>query len=261
MAGSPRGEHPAGSDDHAAVGSYVVHGLGVEERAAFERHLVGCTACRVEVGELVETVAELSRLASRRPPAALGSRIQAGVQRQRPLPPSRASGPGARRRPPAEPASTLVQPPRPSRHRLVALTLVLTLGLGGVGAGLAHRHQHQLQAAGAAQENRLMTAADVTVHRTVLAGGHPVTLVVSQDQDRALLVAAALPPLDQGHSYQLWMQDRLGTMAPGPAFGSAERDRVWLSSRVTDAVAVALSVEPRGGSTHPSTGAQVIASF
>ncbi len=249
------------SDVHGDVGSYVVHGLGAEERVAFERHLAGCSSCQVEVRELVETVAELGRLTSRRPPAALGSRVLAAVRRQRTLPPSVA--PGVRPRRPARAGSAPVQvgPPRPARLRLVALVLLLALGLSGAGLGLSHRHQHQVQAAGTAQENALMTAADVTVHRTILAGDHPVALVVSRHQDRAFLVAATLPPLDAAHSYQLWIQDRQGTMAPGPAFSPADRDRVWLTSRVADAVAIALSVEPRSGSTRPSSGPQVIAAF
>ncbi|SDS49783.1 Putative zinc-finger [Friedmanniella luteola] len=251
------------SDAHGAVGSYVVHGLTGPERADFERHLTGCPTCQVEVHELLETAAELSRLTSRTPPPALRGRILGSVRRHRPLPPAvTAAVPAAPRTPPAARARPVRQR-RLARLRLLApvlaLAVALAVALGGGGAGLVQ--QHQVQVDRAAQEDRLMTADDVSVHRALLAGGHPVTLVVSKHQDRALLVGAALPPLDPGHSYQLWTQDGGGEMAPGPAFGPTVRERVWLTSGVAGAVAVALSVEPRGGSSRPTGSAEVVAFF
>ena len=106
-----------------------------------------------------------------------------------------------------------------------------------------------------------MTAPDATIHRTVLAGDHPVTLVVSRQQDRALLVGTELPALDADHRYQLWTQDRAGALTPGPVFRAPDRHRVWLTVGVGRAVAVAITVEPSGGSARPSSSPLVIAAF
>ena len=253
------------SDVHGVVGSYVVHALSGLERADFERHLTRCAACRTEVRELLETAAELSRLSSRTPPAALRSHVLGGVHRYRPLPPGPAAPPARAALPaPLTRTGPVRHPVRPRRPRrtwwpVLALACALAVLLGGGVLGLAH--QRQVQAVQARQVDRLMTADDVEVHRAVVAGGHPVALVVSRHQDRALLVGSALPVLDAGHSYQIWTQDRAGAMAPGPAFPSADRHRVWLTSRVSGAVAVALTVEPSGGSPRPTTSPEVIASF
>ena len=141
----------------------------------------------------------------------------------------------------------------------LAAALVAVLALGAVLLGQVQ--QHQLEVAQTQQESRLMTAEDATVHRTVLAGGHPVTLVVSRQQDRALLVGTELPALDADHRYQLWTQDRAGAMTPGPVFRATDRHRVWLTAGVAGAVAVALTVEPSGGSARPSSSPEVVAAF
>lgn len=242
------------SDVHGAVGSYVVHGLSGPERADFERHLTRCPACRTEVRELLETAAELSRLSSRMPPVGLRAHVLGGVRRHRPLPPVPAVLPAR-----SVPAPAPVRRPRRPWWPVLALACALAVLLGGGTLGLAR--QHQVQVAQASQVDRLMTADDVEVHRAVVAGGHPVSLVVSRHQDRALLIGGALPALDAGHSYQVWTQDGAGVMTPGPAFPSAERHRVWLTARVGAAVAVALTVEPPGGSPAPTSSPEVIASF
>ena len=252
------------SDVHGAVGSYVVHGLSEAERADFERHLSRCASCRVEVRELVETVAELSRLTSRTPPAGLRRHVLADARGHRPLPPQQPAATSATLPARSATAPTTAGRARPRRRRrpwwpVLALAFALALVLGGGVVGLAH--QHQVQTAQAREVDRLMTADDVQVHRALVAGGRPVTLVVSRHQDRALLVGGALPVLDAAHSYQVWTQDRAGAMAPGPVFPSTEREHVWLTAGVGGAVAVALTVEPRGGSTRPTTGPEVIASF
>ncbi|GAA1428157.1 anti-sigma factor [Microlunatus lacustris] len=249
------------SDIHGAAGSYVVHGLGAAEHAEFERHLRHCRACQVEVRELRETAAELSRLTSRTPPPGLRIRVLSSIRRYRPLPPPPSTPSSAPVVPEAAGTASAAPPRSPARPLVLALAaaLALVLALGGVVLGQGQ--QHRLELVQTERESQLMTAEDTTVHRAVLAGGHPVTLVVSRRQDRALLVGAELPVLDPDHRYQLWTQDRSGAMVAGPVFRSADRHRVWLTTGVTRAVAVAVTVEPPGGSARPSTSPEVIASF
>lgn len=249
------------SNIHGAVGSYVVHGLGAAEHDEFERHLRQCPACQVEVRELLETVAELSRLTSRTPPRGLRGRVLSSIRRHRPLPPPSSTPSSAPVVPVAPRTASADRPRLRSRPLVLALVAALTVVLALGAVLLGQVQQRRLEVAQIQQESRLMTAEDATVHRAVLAGGHPVTLVVSREQRRALLVGTELPALDADHRYQLWTQDRAGAMSPGTVFGSADRHRVWLTTGIDRAVAVAVTVEPSGGSSRPSSSPEVIASF
>lgn len=71
---------------HTLSGAYVVNALPAEEEAVFERHLVGCAACRVEVKRLRETVAWLALLKAQPPPAGLRARVLAALAAIRPVP-------------------------------------------------------------------------------------------------------------------------------------------------------------------------------
>ena len=73
------------SDVHSAVGSYVADALNPAERAEFEAHLAGCRSCQLEVAEFSETLAELTPLVARRPPAALRESVLAAIRTVQPL--------------------------------------------------------------------------------------------------------------------------------------------------------------------------------
>ncbi len=73
------------SDLHSAVGSYVTDALSPAERAEFETHLSGCRSCQYEVAGFAETLAELTPLVARRPPAALRDSVLAAIRTVQPL--------------------------------------------------------------------------------------------------------------------------------------------------------------------------------
>ena len=75
------------SDIHALVGAYAVDALDDVERAAFERHLAECAACRAEVDGLREAAAMIGGAAAAQPPAGLRERVLADIATVRPLPP------------------------------------------------------------------------------------------------------------------------------------------------------------------------------
>ncbi|GAA2159790.1 putative zinc finger protein [Humibacillus xanthopallidus] len=76
------------SDDiHALSGAYAVDALDDSERAQFERHLAGCSACQAEVASLVAAATALSSLSDMTPPPALRAKVLQGITTVRPLPP------------------------------------------------------------------------------------------------------------------------------------------------------------------------------
>ncbi|HSU73631.1 MAG TPA: anti-sigma factor [Terrabacter sp.] len=76
------------SDDiHALSGAYAVDALDDVERARFERHLAGCSACQAEVDGLAAAASELSVLTEVPPPPSLRARVLTDIATVRPLPP------------------------------------------------------------------------------------------------------------------------------------------------------------------------------
>ncbi len=245
------------SEQHAAVGSYVVHALDEADRTQFEAHLATCPSCAVEVGELSEAVAELSWLVRRPPPAALRASVASAVMQVRPAPPW--TGSTAL---PAMTTSTTATGPRRvlARRRprafwfALAAALLAVVGLGGAVVDLGQQRQEQLVASQA--QTRLLTAADAKVYTETLAGGTGVSFVVSKALDQALFTAADLPVLDAQHAYQLWSTDAAGAH-PSTVFSDAGDVQVWMRSGVKTGTGVALTVEPSGGSARPTTDALV----
>ena len=76
------------SDDiHALSGAYAVDALDDVERARFERHLAGCSACQAEVESLVAAASELSVPTETAPPPSLRAKVLVDISTVRPLPP------------------------------------------------------------------------------------------------------------------------------------------------------------------------------
>ncbi|HET8987468.1 MAG TPA: anti-sigma factor [Humibacillus sp.] len=76
------------SDDiHALSGAYAVDALDDVERAQFEQHLAGCSACQAEVASLIAAATSLSSLSDVTPPPSLRDRVLQGITTVRPLPP------------------------------------------------------------------------------------------------------------------------------------------------------------------------------
>ncbi|GAA1763221.1 anti-sigma factor [Kocuria aegyptia] len=240
-----QGDGRAG-DVHADAALYAVDALEPGERAAFELHLRGCPACQEEVAAFGEVGAHLAAAVAEPPPAALRENVLAAVRgtRQEQRAEDRAG---------ATPVS-LAQRRRPRRRWLAAAAAAVLLpgaALGGwaVGTQTEQREQQQLVAEEQDRQNRLLSAPDVTT-RQLEVGGRPATLVVSAEEDEALFVAADLAGPGEGREYQLWLVQG-ETPVPDVHFGGGQV-QVWLDGDIGQAGAVAMTVEPAGGSETPT---------
>jgi len=272
------------SDLHQLTGAYAADALDDElERRSFESHLGSCEACREEVRTLRETAAALSAGVARTPPEGLRLRVMGEIARTAQEPPSRDDRqPGhldvdaglddssgvprdgvARRgagRHGARPEASGSAAVRLMRRPAVAAAAVLLLGGGLAGAGWyqadqARRTLVQADADRRQLEQLLAIVSDPDARRVsaTVAGGGTATVV--RAGSRAVVLTAGLPALPSGRAYELWLV-RPAAVLPaglGPQ-GSAGAAR-W--NRVLDGLAegdsVAISVEPAGGSTQPTT--------
>ncbi|MCC9178294.1 anti-sigma factor [Arthrobacter sp. zg-Y750] len=236
------------SDRHVGAGTlhelaplYAVDALEPQERVGFEQHLAKCPQCRAEVAEYAEVGAYLAAQTQEEPPAELRSSVLAAIHGTKPGQMAEVASLDERRR---------------SRRRSLlaaaaAAVLIPGIALGGWGLGVQWEQRQQEQSAAAEQirENSLLSAPDVTTHRLDV-NGSPATLVISQDQDAALFVAGGLPDAGEGEEYQLWLLED-DTPIPNVRFTGGDV-RIWLDGDVSAAGAVAMTVEPAGGSEAPT---------
>jgi anti-sigma-K factor RskA len=275
---------------HAEVGAYALDALDESERAAFERHLAGCASCQRELAEFTETAVRLGALADEAPPAELRASVLDAIRAVRPLAPeddpslTAPPAPGPRRAvtpswepvPAGEPGET--GRPRRSfdlassdatdelaarrlrrRSRLLTLAVaaatVIALALGGWTYTL-HREQ-QVVAAQAAAATRLLSAPDVRTYPLTVDGA-PATFVVSKSLDEAMFVGSNVPEAPSGRTYQLWTLDADQHPTPDARFAGGPNTRTFMDGDIRSAAYLAVSDEPEGGSTTPTTTPVVV---
>jgi anti-sigma factor RsiW len=228
------------SDIHALVGAYAVDALDDVERAAFERHLAECPACRAEVDGLREAASVIGGSVAQDPPTGLRDRVLADIATVRPLPPDTA---------PAAPRT------RRFRPALAAAAAAAVIAVGGavvvVEPWSDDSSQGQLTAA-----EQVRAADDAETYRQTLDDGAVATVIRSQSLNRAVLVTDDLPPAPEGKVYALWLEhDGVGMVAAG-LMENGERE-VVLEGDPATAVGFGITVEPDGGSERPNLNALV----
>lgn len=248
------------TDDHAAVhdlaAPYALDALDTQERDRFERHLATCAACRAEVRDLLETVAVIGAAETAAPPPALRRRVleQARHQEQEPptvpgqaLPPRRTAR--------AEPAL---------RRWGYGLAAALLIGLGIVAVAALQPSPAPLeQVRVAAAEGDTVRVEelladfgdDLAVDSVTTDAG--VTARLVRSDEGSLLLTAGLPTLPPARTYQAW---RIGDAGPESAgvLGRSGDPVADLGPVDAGTEAVAVSIEPAGGSAQPGDDIVVV---
>ena len=131
---------------------------------------------------------------------------------------------------------------------VVAAAMVVAVALGGWVYTLVK--ERQAQVAEAALETQLYSAPDVKIYPLRLPSGGQFSFVVSKSLNRALFVSNDLPATAPGTEYQLW------TIAPAPIpdqrFPGGGARKQWFSGQITGTAALAITIEPQGGSPQPT---------
>ncbi len=233
------------SDIHALVGAYAVDALDDLERAAFERHLSECPACRAEVDGLREAASVIGGSVAQDPPTELRDRVPADIATVRPLPPHTA--------PPAAPPSRRLRP------ALAAAAAVAVIAVGG-GVIVAEpwaddSSQQQLTAA-----EQVRAADDAETYQRTLDDGAVATVIRSKSLNRAVLVTDEMPPAPEGKVYELWLDhEEVGMVAAGLMENG--QHEVVLQGDPATAIGFGVTVEPEGGSEEPTLPAVLTMEF
>jgi anti-sigma-K factor RskA len=219
------------SRDHAShledVGAYLLGALTDLERQAFERHLAGCPECRDEVERLHPAAASLPWSVEQvEPSPALKTSLMEVVEREA-RERSRTPAPRRRRR----------SLPRLAFARPLIAGVALALGLV---AGIV-----------VADDDPRTEVATVDERR--VPGASARLQIEGDGENGAILRVRGMPSLAPGRVYQAWIQ-RDGAIVPQPTFelGDDGGGAVAIPDDVSDAEAVMVTREPRGGSPAPS---------
>jgi anti-sigma-K factor RskA len=232
------------ADPHTLAGAYALDALPAADRAAFERHLGACDACRHEAASLREAAAGLASAAAAAPPQRLRERVLAQASRTRQLPPVTAGRPARRSLP-------RLAMPR-AAVALAAVCLLVALGLGALAIGTQHRLS-QDESRGT-QIAAVLTAPDATMVSVRARAGGTATVVMSHARDALVLTTARLPGLPGGQRYEVWLMGPRGIrsagMLPSPHRGMTAPVIV---TGLAAGDRIRLTAEPAAGAAHPSS--------
>ncbi|MBC5829415.1 MAG: anti-sigma factor [Candidatus Eremiobacteraeota bacterium] len=229
------------------IGMYALGALPAQEAQKVRMHLRSCAECQSEYAFLRPAVNALALSAQSEPGTLLKARIMKAIR-----PTTHVSG--RDRTPP------IVWPAYLVAAACLALALLTTISNLGLRNDLAQVHksatesEHRVasQSRTLASERLMLTdlmAKDAK--RYPVVGGE-----VIRRGDRLYLAMRSMAPLPKGHVYQAWTLPRGGkSMAPSLTFSpdSSGIAVISLPERGSTLAAVAVSIEPEGGSPAPTT--------
>ena len=138
-------------------------------------------------------------------------------------------------------------PARPSRRLLFALAACLVL-IVGLGVGASVVVPQLLRPAAVVALDRIENAPDAAEKTVQLPAGGQATAHWSASMGAAVLVADGLGPLDDGRTYELWFVRGSTPVSAGVFQADQGTTTAKLSGAMHAGDAIAVTVEPAGGS-------------
>jgi Anti-sigma-K factor rskA len=189
-------------------------------------------------------------------------RVLAATYRTRQLPPAVGEGIGLERRR-VRVTWLFAERPRGARRHaqrrpriprlaaaLAAASLVVVVALGVT--HVTTRHQLDGARTASAAISRVVTAPDARTETERTSAGGTVTVVVSADQQAAVVSARGMRSLPSAQTYQLWVIGPHGARSGGLLSGTGRTSPV-LASGVEPGDRIGITVEPSGGTSSPTT--------
>ena len=241
-------------EPHTLAGAFVLDALGAADRARFERHLTRCEQCAKEIRGLAEVTARLAGAAAAEPPPGLTRRALAVAARTRQLPPLTPDRPrpwATRHVSVGGPAGRAMAWRPRLAPALAGLMVILAVVLGLAARGAQHQlrqdrlHSHAIAA--------VLTARDAHMISARVSTGGTATIVMSGREHALVFAARGLRALPPSRRYELWLMgpggDKPAGMLPGPRNGMTGP---VLASGLRPGDRLGLTIEPAGGSAHPT---------
>jgi len=259
-------------ETRSLLGAYALDAVDDLERQAVERLVASDDEAADELRSLQAVAARLGESVRAEPPAALRASVLGAIAAE-------AAGQSRTPRHAAEPAtdqpgasSTEARPtsdeqvsrPAPVTHRprgaqrWWSLAAAVVVGAAVPSAIAIQQHQRAEHATTQQQAlaDVLRDPSAVLAHGEVQGGGSATAVLTDDD---ALFSATGLPSLSDGKVYQLWVVSKEAAASAGvlSADGGSVRQ---LAGDFSSGDALAMTVEPAGGSQQPTTTPLVILS-
>lgn len=222
--------------------AYVLGALTEEERLEFEEHLAAYPERQAEVDELAAVAGLLALYPQEQePPVELRNRIMSVVEAEATTPSQQAE-----RRTVFGRLGELLS----GRGLALGAAALLVVGLFSWNMVLrddVQNLQSQVQEMQASRDARMITLEGPGREQ----GAH-VELIVAED-DRAILMAENMPPVPEGKTLEIWVIED-DVPKPGGLFDpKPDAVAAVVEEPIGGADAVAITVEPEGGSPQPTT--------
>lgn len=267
------------SDDDVRdlLGAYALDAVTDDERAAVEELVRRDPDAATELADLRAAAADLGAALATAPPADLRGRVlaEAAATPQddsvlgRPAPAGTPTAPAetstaetstvAPARADEAPNADVVPlaPRRRARTRWVAIAAAVVIG-AAIPAGVAVQQHRELEAMRADQahlEAMLSDPAATMLHADV-AGGGTASAVVADGS--AMFMTQGLPDPEPGHVYQLWVVGPSGDPVSAGMLAGGGAQTAMVPDGVSADAALAMTLEPAGGSPQPTTDPLVV---
>jgi anti-sigma-K factor RskA len=135
----------------------------------------------------------------------------------------------------------------------VAAAIALIIGAGAVSSQWGNSSGFEQQQADALAA--ITSAEDMQRAAAEVSTGGNATLVWSAELGSSALIVDGVAELPEGKTYELWYIDAAGTATPAGLFDVTDSDRTLrvLDGQMSAGDTVGVTVEPKGGSSTPTT--------
>lgn len=241
------------SDLHSLTGAYVLDALDRDELDLFEAHLETCDSCAREVADLRAVALRLSGGSDEPPPEGLREKILL------------AASTTPQQRTVASPVVHLESrrsAPRWTQRLAIAAAAVLAVAVAGLSFTIVNLSEDLAELEDASEQTQraaeqlsdLLAAPDVEMGPAGEANGATVRVVASELRGEAAFIADGLSDAPGGRTYQLWLIHESGPQSAGLFAPNVDGQVTHLlTGDIADALAVAVTIEPDGGSPQPTS--------
>ncbi|AFT99855.1 anti-sigma factor [Nocardia brasiliensis] len=251
---------------HHRTGAYVLDALPDEARADFERHLLECPLCHVEVDALRPVAVWLATAVGSVSATAVQERVLAEIGTRRQVSGSASAlgrtqiipAVGELERtvvlPPLEQLSDNASPAEIDRRGWLArvwIGVAVAAAVVAVGLALVDRTAGPDTTVAAEQ---VRNARDAVTHTgVVFAGDGSATAVLSRSVGKVVVSATGLPAPGSGHGYQLWLIHADGTPRSAGMMHTSDTSTELTADLLRTTTALGITTEPTPGSPAPTS--------
>jgi anti-sigma-K factor RskA len=241
-------------EHHRLSGAFAVDAVTEEERTGHEGAMREDTEVAEETRSLMAAVAELSKTSERTPPRTLREQVLREIGTVRPLPPAAQqehalAAAATQQRHTADAPVNLDR--RRARRRLTWLSALAAAAAAIVAVVVITIGQRDTGPTNQAQA--VISASDVS-SQAATVDDWSATLYLSQMEGKAVIVSDQMPDAPTGSDFQVWLEHQDGSMTSAgvmPRTNGGGQEYV-VNGVQGGVVAIAVSVEPAGGSVQPT---------